>query len=91
MLAQYNLDYISIWKEKRDNDYDHVLEKTFAGKREIIELGFQLYRQRSHRFPSVVVTYLDFAEDLALPTEEIQQAQQVLDRLETEAEKVGLQ
>ena len=67
---------------------DHVLRKTFTGKEE--ELGFKLQRQRSRRNPAVVVTDLDFADDLALLTEEIEQAQEVLYRLETEAEKVGL-
>ena len=67
---------------------DHVLRKTFTGKEE--ELGFKLERQWSRRKPAVVVTDLDFADDLALLTEEIEQAQEVLLRLETEAEKVGL-
>ena len=53
-------------------------------------MGFQLQRQRSRRVPAVTVTDLDFADDLALLTEEIEQAQEILYRLETEAEKVGL-
>ena len=67
---------------------DHVLRNTFAGKEK--DLGFQLQRQRSRRVPAVIVTDLDFADDLALLTEEIEQAQEVLYRLEKEAEKVGL-
>ena len=38
----------------------------------------------------MTVTDLDFADDLALLSEEIEQAQEVLHRLESEAEKVGL-
>ena len=53
-------------------------------------MGFQVQRQRSRRVPAVVITDLDFADDLALLSEEIEQAQKVLLRLETEAEKVGL-
>ena len=67
---------------------DYVLRNTFDGREK--ELGFQLQRQRSRRVPAVVITDLDFADDLALLSEEIEQAQEVLLRLETEAEKVGL-
>ena len=38
----------------------------------------------------MTVTDLDFADDLAITTEEIEQAQEALTRLETEAGKVGL-
>merc|ERR1711867_237609 len=67
---------------------DYVMRKTFDGKEE--ELGFPLHRRRCRRNPAVVVTDLDFADDLALLSEEMEQAQEVLHRLETEAEKVGL-
>ena len=67
---------------------DYVLRKTFSGKEN--ELGFKLHRQRSSRKPAVIVTDLDFADDLALLCEEMEQAQEVLHRLETEAERVGL-
>ena len=67
---------------------DHVLCQTYSGRE--LELGFQLERQRSRRNPAINITDLDFADDLALLTEEIKQAQEVLTRLENEAEKVGL-
>ena len=67
---------------------DYVLRKTFTGKEK--ELGFTLQRKRSRRTPAITVTDLDFADDLALLSEEIDQAQKVLHRLETEAENVGL-
>ena len=66
---------------------DFVLRKTFEGRE---DLGFQLQRQRSRRVPAITVTDLDFADDLALLAEEMEQAQEVLQRLESEAEKVGL-
>ena len=53
-------------------------------------LGFTLQRQRSRRVPAILVTDLDFADDLALISEEKEQAQDVLHRLEKEAENVGL-
>ena len=67
---------------------DYVMRKTFAGREN--ELGFTLHRQRSRRTPAVTVSDLDFADDLALLNEEMEQAQEVLTRLETEAERVGL-
>ena len=67
---------------------DYVMRKTFAGREN--ELGFTLHRQRSRRKPAVTVSDLDFADDLALLNEEMEQAQEVLNRLETEAERVGL-
>ena len=67
---------------------DYVPRQTFAGRER--DLGFKLYRERSRRVPAVTVTDLDFADDLALLTEEMEQAQEILLRLENEAEKVGL-
>ena len=67
---------------------DYVLRNTFSGREE--ELGFKLQKRKSRRVPPVVVTDLDFADDLALLSEEIEQAQEVLKRLEEEACKVGL-
>ena len=57
------------------------MRKTFAGWEN--ELGFTLHRQRSRRKPAATVSDLDFADDLALLTEEMEQAQEVLNRLET--------
>ena len=67
---------------------DYVLRNTFAGREK--ELEFQIQRQRSRRVPAVVISDLEFVDDLALLSEDIEQAQEVLLRLETEAEKVGL-
>ena len=44
----------------------------------------------SRRHPAEVITDLDFADDLALLTQEIQQAQEIITRLEEEAAYVGL-
>lgn len=54
------------------------------------ELGFEIERRRSRRHPPVVVSDLDFADDIALLSEEIAQAQELLARVESEAAKVGL-
>ena len=62
--------------------------KTYNGREE--ELGFQLHRRRSRRNPATTITSLDFADDIAVLEKEIEQAQEVLSRLEHEAEGVGL-
>ena len=67
---------------------DYVLRKTFKGREE--ELGFKLHRRRSRRVKAIHITDLDFADDLAILVEEIEQAQQALTALEREAGKVGL-
>ena len=67
---------------------DHVMCNIFNGKEE--EFGFKLHRRRSSRIKPVTVTDLDFADDLAITTEDIKQAQEIMLRLEIEAEKVGL-
>ena len=66
---------------------DYVMRKTCQGREE--ELGFHLQKRQSQRVPQTIVTDLDFADDLTLITEETEQAQEVLTRLEQEAGKVG--
>ncbi len=67
---------------------DYVMRKTYQGREE--ELGFHLQKRQSQRVPPTIVTDLDFADDLALISEETEQAQEALTRLEHEAGKVGL-
>ena len=54
------------------------------------ELGFKLERRRGRRHPPVVITDIDFADDIALISEEIEQAQKMLLSVEVETRKVGL-
>ena len=67
---------------------DYVMRQVYDGRE--AELGFCLHRQRSRRYPAITVTDLDFADDLALVTEEIHQAQEILHQLEIKAKNVGL-
>ena len=62
---------------------DFVMRKVYNGKEE--NLGFTLKRRMSRRHPAEVITDLDFADDLALLTHEIQPAQEILSRLKEEA------
>ena len=67
---------------------DYVMRKATSGREE--EFGFTLHRSKSRRCPAVSITDLDFADDIALLSNEIHQAQQLLKELEVEAAKVGL-
>ena len=67
---------------------DYLIRNAIHGKEE--ELGFILQPRKSNRVPATVVTDLDFADDIALLCNEIHQAQELLKRVEIEADKVGL-
>ena len=54
------------------------------------ELGFLIERRKSKRSQPVVVTDLGYADDIALLSQEIEQAQLLLHKVEVEANKVGL-
>ena len=54
------------------------------------KLGFELEKRKSSRYPPNAITDLDFADDIALLSGEIDQAQELLSRVEFEAAKVGL-
>ena len=55
-----------------------------------VDLGFKLDRKRSRRHNSDVITNLDFADDIALVTEELEQVQDFLHRVQENAAKIGL-
>ena len=67
---------------------DYVMRRAISDRAH--ELGFTLQPRRSRRVYSVNVTDLCFADDIALLVDELQQAQELLQLLETEAAKVGL-
>ena len=67
---------------------DYALRMAIEGKEE--DLGFQLTRRQSRRVGPEVVTDFDFADDIALLSEEMYQAQELLQRVETSVAKVGL-
>ena len=67
---------------------DYALRKALKGKEE--ELGFQLKRRQSSRVGPEVITDLDFADDIALLSEQTTQAQEMLTRVEQASSEVGL-
>ena len=54
-------------------------------------LGFTITPRRSRRHPAELITDLDFADDIALLSDTLHQAQNLLSRVESAAESVGLQ
>ena len=67
---------------------DYALRRALDGKEE--ELGFHIKKRQSRRIGPTCLTDLDFADDIALISEQLDQAQQVLERVENEAAGVGL-
>ena len=67
---------------------DYALRIAIDGREE--DLGFHLEKRKSRRVGPEVITDFDFADDIALLSEEIQQAQELLSRVETSVGKVGL-
>ena len=55
---------------------DYVMRQTI--KDDEAKLGFQVKRAQSRRHPAVIVTDLDFADDIALLSSEIEQAQELI-------------
>jgi len=67
---------------------DYALRKATDGREE--ELGLQTKQRKSKRCPAIYITDLDFANDIAFISEEIQQAQALLQRVEEASASVGL-
>ena len=68
---------------------DYALRQAINGREE--EIGFQLHRRQSRRKGPEVITDLDFADDIALLSEQINQAQDLLTSIETTAAQIGLE
>ena len=67
---------------------DYALRKAIHGRE--AELGFTITPRRSRRHQAIVQTDLDFADDIALLSNDIRQAQELLDHVQSESKKIGL-
>ena len=67
---------------------DYALRKAIDGRE--LELGLTLIERRGRRYPPVCICDLDFADDIVLISNEIEQAKLLLYRVETECRRVGL-
>ena len=61
-----------------------------AVKGKQLDLGFEITRKQSRRVPEKVITDLSYADDIALISQDIEQAQELLSNVETQALKLGL-
>ena len=68
---------------------DYVMRKALGEDKD--DLGFTISPRRSRRQPADIITDLDFADDIALLSDTLIQAQELLSRVESAAETVGLQ
>ena len=57
---------------------DYAMRQAIEGKEE--ELGFTLFPRQSRRVPAKSITDLDFADDIVLLSNEIEQARSLLNR-----------
>ena len=67
---------------------DYALRKAIDGQE--LELGFPVTPTRSRRHQAIVQTDLDFADDIALLSDNIHQAQELLNAVKEESKKIGL-
>ena len=67
---------------------DYAMRKATAGREEV--LGFTIKERQSRRIPPISLTDLDFADDIALLSNNIEQARQLLRNVEVECGKIGL-
>ena len=67
---------------------DYALRQAIEGKEQ--ELGFTIMPRKSTRHPAKTLTDLDYADDICLLSDNVQQAQALLNRVELECVEVGL-
>ena len=65
---------------------DYAMRRTLEGK----DYGFTITKRKSRRYPEVKISDTDYADDLSLLTDTIEQAQEFLLSLEEAAAAVGL-
>ena len=66
---------------------DYAMRSSLEGYE---DLGFTLTERRSHRFPAVMITDTDFADDIAFISDNLDKAQSLLEGVETAATEVAL-
>ena len=58
---------------------DYIMRKALTGREE--KLGFQLRKRQSRRVPPIIVTDMDFADDIALVSDGIKEAEEIIRRV----------
>ena len=65
----------------------YIMGKALMGRED--KLGFQLRKRQSRRVPPLTITDMDFADDIALGSEDIR-SRDMLNRVEISAKCIGL-
>ena len=68
---------------------DYAMRKAITGREN--ELGLTLQHRQSSRFPEQSICDLDFADDIVLLSNEIEQARKLLQSVQKECRSVGLE
>ena len=68
---------------------DYAMRKAITGREN--ELGLTLQHRQSSRFPEQSICDLDFADDIVLSSNEIEQARKLLQSVQKECRSVGLE
>ena len=67
---------------------DYIIRKAIIGREE--KLGFKLMKRQSRRVPPIIVTGIDFADDIALVGDGIKEADEMLRRVYISIKCIGL-
>ena len=67
---------------------DYALRQAIAGREE--SLGFTIKPRRASRHPAVMLTDLDYADDISVISRQVDHAQELLSRVEVKCAMVGL-
>ena len=67
---------------------DNAMRQAIGGHEE--EFGFEITKKQSRRHSATILTDLSYADDIALVSEEVEQAQLMLTNIEIEVAKIGL-
>ena len=68
---------------------DHAMRNAINGRE--VELGFTIRHRRSSHNPAVAICDLDFADDIVLISNEIDQARKLILSVQSESRKVDLE
>ena len=67
---------------------DYIMRKYLTEREE--KLGFQLRKRQSRRVPHIIVIEIDYADNRALVSEDIKEAEEMLRRVELSEKCIGL-
>ena len=67
---------------------DYIMRKALTRSEE--KLGFQLRKRQGRRVPPIIVTDMDFADDIALVYDGIKEAEEIIRIIELSAKCIGL-